>query len=208
MASQKSSASAVAPKRQRGRDRVAAIMDAGVAVFLEKGYEAATMTEIAARAGAAIGSLYRFFPTKEALADALVARYGEALLGVFAEVEARAGDMAPAELAAALIEAIESLQPERAAAVALIDARPAAFEARANLRQALRRRIAAILAKAAPGLSPERAPIAAVLTLSLLKSLRALPVEDGVDAAALAEESRALVALYLADLRRAQVGAA
>ena len=36
-------------------------MEAGVAVFTEKGYDAATMSEIAARSGTAIGSLYRFF---------------------------------------------------------------------------------------------------------------------------------------------------
>ena len=38
---------------------------------MEKGYDAATMTEIAARSGTAIGSLYRFFPSKESLSDAL-----------------------------------------------------------------------------------------------------------------------------------------
>jgi AcrR family transcriptional regulator len=36
---------------------VAALIAAASAVFLEKGYDAATMTEIAARAGASIGSL-------------------------------------------------------------------------------------------------------------------------------------------------------
>ncbi|HJV61048.1 MAG TPA: helix-turn-helix domain-containing protein, partial [Albitalea sp.] len=38
-----------------------------------KGYEAATMTEIAQRAGSSIGSLYQFFPTKAALAQQLMA---------------------------------------------------------------------------------------------------------------------------------------
>src|SRR5277367_4575012 len=59
------------PRLQRGKDRVAALMAAGAAVFAEKGYDAATMTEIAAQAGAAIGSLYQFFPTKELLAAAV-----------------------------------------------------------------------------------------------------------------------------------------
>ena len=53
------------PKRERGKQRVAALMDAGAELFAEKGYEATTMTEIASRAGAAIGSLYQFFPSKE-----------------------------------------------------------------------------------------------------------------------------------------------
>src|ERR1700748_4004585 len=68
------------PKRARGKQRVAELMQAAADVFAEKGYEAATMTEIAARAGAPIGSLYQFFPSKEALADILVENY-VALLG-------------------------------------------------------------------------------------------------------------------------------
>ena len=52
------------PKRERGKQRVAALIDAGAELFAEKGYEATTMTEIASRAGAAIGSLYQFFPVQ------------------------------------------------------------------------------------------------------------------------------------------------
>lgn len=44
-------------------------MEAAAAVIAEKGYEGATMAEIAARSGTKIGSLYRFFPNKESLAD-------------------------------------------------------------------------------------------------------------------------------------------
>jgi AcrR family transcriptional regulator len=65
------------PKRERGKQRVAALIDAGAELFAEKGYEATTMTEIASRAGAAIGSLYQFFPSKEALAEALFDRFAE-----------------------------------------------------------------------------------------------------------------------------------
>ena len=65
------------PKRERGKQRVAALIDAGAELFAEKGYEATTMTEIATRAGAAIGSLYQFFPSKEALAEALFNRFAE-----------------------------------------------------------------------------------------------------------------------------------
>ncbi|WP_245639904.1 helix-turn-helix domain-containing protein [Paraburkholderia heleia] len=74
------------PKRERDRRRVAAIMDAAVAVFTEKGYDAATMTEIAARSSTAIGSLYRFFPTKEALAEALLLRYAQQAKNGLAEL--------------------------------------------------------------------------------------------------------------------------
>ncbi len=198
MSSQKSRVPAIEPKRQRGRDRVAAIMEAGAAVFAQKGYEAATMTEIAARAGAAIGSLYRFFPTKEALADALVARYGASLVSAFAEIEATAGELSPLALAGALIDVMQSLEPARAVAIALVDARRDAAELRSTLRAAVRERIAAILTKAAPTLPAAKARIMAVLLLHALKSLRTLPREDAAADAELAHEARALVGRYLA----------
>ena len=43
------------------------------AVIAEKGFKVATMAEIATRSGTKIGSLYRFFPNKESLADTIVA---------------------------------------------------------------------------------------------------------------------------------------
>src|ERR1700748_935719 len=89
------------PKRKRGHIRVAAIMQAGVEVFKEKGYDAATMTEIAARSGTAIASLYRFFPSKEALADALLQQYAQHALERLSEVRQRVAGLTPGAIAAA-----------------------------------------------------------------------------------------------------------
>src|SRR5229473_524595 len=79
-----------APKRARGKQRVAELLEAAAAVFAEKGYEAATMTEIAARARAPIGSLYQFFPAKEALADMLVQNFVALLAADLQELESLA----------------------------------------------------------------------------------------------------------------------
>ena len=68
-----------APQRRPGRERVASLKAAAAALFVEKGYDATTMTEIATRAGASIGSLYLFFPTKPVLAQAMVTELAEAL---------------------------------------------------------------------------------------------------------------------------------
>src|ERR1700743_2654516 len=78
-----------APKRERGKQRVSELLVAAAAVFAEKGYEAATMTEIAARAAAPIGSLYQFFPSKEALADTLVQNYVALLTADLKSLEAQ-----------------------------------------------------------------------------------------------------------------------
>src|ERR1700744_96221 len=93
MSSRAGAAAAHAPKRQRGKQRVAELLAAGAAVFAEKGFEAATMTEIAARADAPIGSLYQFFPTKEALADTLVQNYAGLIAKDLEALEHRAAEL-------------------------------------------------------------------------------------------------------------------
>ena len=60
--------------------RVADIMAAARAVFDQKGYAAASVAEIAERAGVVEGSVYRYFEHKRALLVAVVERwYGELL---------------------------------------------------------------------------------------------------------------------------------
>ncbi|OWY61551.1 hypothetical protein B7486_63205, partial [cyanobacterium TDX16] len=64
------------PKRQeRGLKRIALILDTAERVFTEVGYDAATTNLIASEAGISPGSLYQFFANKEAIAEALAARY-------------------------------------------------------------------------------------------------------------------------------------
>src|SRR6266436_175152 len=105
-----------APKRARGKQRVAELLEAAAEVFAEKGYAAATMTEIAARAGAPIGSLYQFFPVKEALADWLVQNYIGLLVVDLQALEARANRIDTETLADNLLGLLRAHGPERAAA--------------------------------------------------------------------------------------------
>ena len=58
--------------RRRKDTRPAELLDAALDVFAEKGFAAARMEDIAARAGAAKGTLYLYFPSKEAVFEALV----------------------------------------------------------------------------------------------------------------------------------------
>lgn len=64
-----------APQQERSRRRVAALLDAAAEEFAEQGFIAATTTGIAARAGVPIGSLYQWFPDKEALLYGLADRH-------------------------------------------------------------------------------------------------------------------------------------
>jgi AcrR family transcriptional regulator len=65
------------PQQERGQRRVESILDAAERVFLEVGADAATTNAIADRAGASVGSIYHFFPSKDAILLALASRYAE-----------------------------------------------------------------------------------------------------------------------------------
>lgn len=85
----------------RGADRRQAILDAALAVFLERGFDAATIEAVRDRSGASVGSIYHFFGSKERLAAAL---YGSALADYEAGVVALlARDPAPAAGVRALV---------------------------------------------------------------------------------------------------------
>jgi AcrR family transcriptional regulator len=58
--------------RRRKETRPAEVLEAALEVFAEKGYAAARMEDIAVRAGAAKGTIYLYFPSKEAVFEALV----------------------------------------------------------------------------------------------------------------------------------------
>lgn len=62
-------------------ERRQAILDAALTVFAERGYEAARLDDIAARAGVAKGTLYLYFKDKEALFEALVRGAVSPILG-------------------------------------------------------------------------------------------------------------------------------
>ena len=72
------------PTQERGERRVADLLRAAEQLFAETGYEATTMSGIAQLAGASIGSLYQFFPSKESIGSAL-------LLGYMDELNAQLG---------------------------------------------------------------------------------------------------------------------
>ncbi|MGH7114843.1 MAG: TetR/AcrR family transcriptional regulator [Stellaceae bacterium] len=170
-----------APQRHRGRMRVAALMQAAATVFAEKGFDAATMTEIAASAGAPIGSLYQFFANKEALADALLEQYGELIEAGLAQIEDRAAGLSAMALADALLGLIAGLRQETGAAFALLDARSDWSARRAELRHMTRRLIARILTRRAPQLAPQLVENMAVVLLHNLRAMAAL-IADGAEA--------------------------
>jgi AcrR family transcriptional regulator len=71
------------PVQERSTVTVEAIVQAAAQVFERHGYAAGTTNRIAARAGVSIGTLYQYFPNKDAILVALIARHvdeGEQIL--------------------------------------------------------------------------------------------------------------------------------
>jgi AcrR family transcriptional regulator len=68
------------PKQARSAATVDAIVEAAARILEVEGFEGFTTNAIAQRAGVSIGSLYQYFPTKDAITRALIARQRDALL--------------------------------------------------------------------------------------------------------------------------------
>lgn len=185
---------AAQPTRERGHLRVAAILDAATALFAERDYDAVTMTEIASRSGTAIGSLYRFFPTKELLADALLTRYGERLEQELTELAGRAATLSAAELATGIFDTMLARASERAAAVTLVEARSNTGTQRGRIRALMIDRLHAVVDAVNPDLSAKDAEVRTKMLLGLVKVIAVNA--EWADGAVLAE-TRRLIEIYL-----------
>lgn len=69
------------PVQARSTARLAALLDAAAEVVSEIGYERLTTAMVAERAGASIGTVYRYFPDRIALLQSLAARNADRTIG-------------------------------------------------------------------------------------------------------------------------------
>jgi AcrR family transcriptional regulator len=70
------------PSQSRGQKRVELLLDAAATVIATQGLEAATAEAIAAQARTAKGSLYQFFPNRDAVLAALALRYTDEMRAI------------------------------------------------------------------------------------------------------------------------------
>jgi len=84
---------------------VEALLDATARVLTREGYDRASTNRIAAVAGVSVGSLYQYFPNKEALVAALVARHNREMLQLLRDALAK---VASCDLATAMRELVRA----------------------------------------------------------------------------------------------------
>ena len=171
-------------------------MQSAAGVIAERGFDATTMAEIASRAGAPIGSLYRFFPNKEILAQSLIRRYVELVDQAFAKIERGVKKESTAVLADALLDLMVDLHGETQTVVALLNVHsPKRREFRAMVRQ----RIARLLQLRRPRLSAVKAENMAAVLLHTMKAMVRLNTEEkGESRTGTMSELREMTRLYLA----------
>ena len=180
MSSQNSTGTRRKPQRQRGHERVAALLEAAGACFVEKGYEGTTMTEVAARAGAAIGSLYQFFPTKEALARALLEQYAQAAYAQLEKFAEPSTNWTLEEWAAQLCSFLIAFRKRHPAFMSLVESVPQPAADGLSIRRRLRAELQALLARRAPHRSEEEIHAAAVVVQQMMKGAAAIQAEPGM----------------------------
>jgi AcrR family transcriptional regulator len=190
------------PRLRRGRERVSALLAAAAAVFVERGYEGATMTEVAARAGASIGSLYQFFPTKALIAEALHVQELAALSGV---IEGLSGAVPPggslADVAGLLFDRLVAFMADHPAFLVMAERRDIDQVRKAETRRAMLEQIGVLLATASPRPTAARQEAVSVLLLTLMKAAVSLQAAQGEQPMAreLVAELRMMAVRHLAD---------
>jgi len=80
------------PRQERAKVTVDAILSATARILVKEGYDRASTNRIAEAAGVSVGSLYQYFPSKEALVAALIEKHSQEMLGY---LESRAASHPP-----------------------------------------------------------------------------------------------------------------
>lgn len=84
------------PRQKRSRQMVESLVDATAAVLAERGLDHTTTNHIAEAAGVSVGSLYQYFPDKDALVEALLERMIRDVTRTF---NRSLGEMEPSKMA-------------------------------------------------------------------------------------------------------------
>ncbi|WP_213807228.1 TetR/AcrR family transcriptional regulator [Granulicella sp. dw_53] len=164
------------PQQQRGERRVVDLLEASSAVIAEVGYDAATMTQIAERAGASIGALYQYFPNKEAIVIALRTQYGDEMETHLTPLTQQAHTLSIPQWVDRIFEVLVAFMDSRPAYMALLSV-PTKFKRDPVARNRLREHFSTHYRKKQPKLTPEDAFRIANVTLQIVKGMNPLYAE-------------------------------
>lgn len=183
------------PTSGKGHARFAALVDAAAAVLADRGYEATTMTAIAERAGASIGSLYQYFPTKEDVAGHLHAAYLDRLETALSDLSG----VPLKALAGAVMDALASFLESHPAFATLANRRDIDPARKLASRSALEERLTKLLSDTG-SLPSSQCAAMAVLLLQQIKLVVTLQASGRPEDFAAIAHVRRMLERHLRDL--------
>jgi AcrR family transcriptional regulator len=190
------------PKQERSEALYEAILAAAAAELVAKGYAQATTNRIAVAAGVSVGSLYQYFPSKDAIIVELMRRYRATRIAIVEEklapIDVEPLDTVVRSLFTALFHADAR---ERDLLAVLVDhvARTEARREFVGYEESLSALVANALRRARTKIDVEDHDLAAHVMVRMVQALVHAAVTDApkYDAKTIADEGTKLVLRYL-----------
>ncbi len=192
------------PVQARSEATVLAIHEASIQVLLSVGYRSFTTTRVAERAGVSVGTLYQYFPNRQALICAVLERYlAEMSASIQADCRSLKGSSLD-EIATGMVDAMiaakwRRLEVSRAMHEPLVEVGGAELVRASAAKGAS---LVADLLKSCPeigGVDVE--PLAVFLVMACTSMLQAAFVEYSADKETIRAHMHAMVCGYLREMR-------
>ncbi|MFE3636764.1 TetR family transcriptional regulator [Streptomyces sp. NPDC059168] len=203
------------PRRRqaRGERRIAQLLQAAAQVFCTSGYTAASTNAIAREAGVSPGTLYQFFPNKEAIAIELGDRLMHEMRETYGEALAPVDSATPLEEAiGAAVDRFMAFNTEHPVFFTLMhgpDLPGGITEAHDQLHATLIGRIEGLLASLLPEAPPAGLTRTAHVCLGIYKAgLELALANEGAERAAYIQEVKNVLVRYLEPLVGERLGRA
>lgn len=185
------------PQQERGERRLAQLLEAAASVMAEAGYDAATMTGIAERAKASIGTLYQYFPDKEAILRALRQQYVDEFEVRWVPLIAEASKLSLRQLVDRFFDIIIEYFAKRPAYIPVLNA-AANFKRDPAARNRLRGHFVALYRERRPDMTQETALRIANVTVQVFKAMHPLYAEaNAAEKEEIVREFKLLLMSYL-----------
>ncbi len=191
------------PRQARSKATVEAILEATARVLVKHGFDGLTTNAVAAAAGVSIGSLYQYFPNKEALVAALIEHHIEQMnAAVLAELS-RVATLPVAQAVRCVVELTlraHAVEPELHRVLTEQVPRVGRMAKLKEVDALCHRMVAGLLALRKPELAitdPEMSAFVLVSAIEAITHRAALFSPDLLSDPRLVDETVALVTRYL-----------
>jgi AcrR family transcriptional regulator len=162
------------PRQARSRALVEAVLDAAARVLVRRGYAGTTTNHVAEKAGISVGSLYQYFPNKDALVAALHARHAREIVSVLDDGLGAARAQSLDATIRALVAAVVRAHLVDPALHRVLEGEAASldrFDGVAELDRAMAAKVRAILAAHRDEIAPRNLELAAFVVMRVVDGL-------------------------------------